>query len=80
VAEDLTSVVFLEAWRRRAEVELERDLALPWLLGVAMNVLRNRRRSGGIAPHNSACRATVGGASRMTSTSASTTNGGCERS
>jgi RNA polymerase sigma factor (sigma-70 family) len=45
LAEDLASIVFLEAWRRRAEVELERDLALPWLLGVAMNVLRNRRRS-----------------------------------
>jgi RNA polymerase sigma-70 factor (ECF subfamily) len=45
LAEDLTSVVFLEAWRRRREVTLERDLALPWLLGVATNVLRNRRRS-----------------------------------
>jgi RNA polymerase sigma factor (sigma-70 family) len=44
-AEDLTSIVFLEAWRRRGEVRLERDLALPWLLGVATNVLRNRRRS-----------------------------------
>jgi RNA polymerase sigma-70 factor, ECF subfamily len=45
LAEDLTSVVFLEAWRRRADVRLERELALPWLLGVATNVLRNRRRS-----------------------------------
>jgi RNA polymerase sigma factor (sigma-70 family) len=45
LAEDLTSLVFLEAWRRRSEVRLERDLALPWLLGVATNVLRNRRRS-----------------------------------
>jgi len=44
LAEDLTSVVFLEAWRRRADVRLERELALPWLLGVATNVLRNRRR------------------------------------
>jgi RNA polymerase sigma factor (sigma-70 family) len=44
-AEDLTSIVFLEAWRRRKEIRLERDLALPWLLGVATNVLRNRRRS-----------------------------------
>jgi RNA polymerase sigma-70 factor (ECF subfamily) len=26
-------------------VRLERELALPWLLGVATNVLRNRRRS-----------------------------------
>jgi RNA polymerase sigma factor (sigma-70 family) len=45
LAEDLTSTVFLEAWRRRADVRLDRDSALPWLLGVATNVLRNRRRS-----------------------------------
>jgi RNA polymerase sigma factor (sigma-70 family) len=45
LAEDLTSVVFLEAWRRRRDVRLHGDLALPWLLGVATNVLRNRRRS-----------------------------------
>lgn len=45
LAEDLTSVVFLEAWRRRADVTLASELALPWLLGVATNVLRNRRRS-----------------------------------
>ena len=44
-AEELTSVVFLEAWRRRDQVELERDDAIPWLLGVATNVLRNLRRS-----------------------------------
>jgi RNA polymerase sigma factor (sigma-70 family) len=45
LAEDLTSVVFLQAWRRRAEVRLEGESALPWLFGVATNVLRNRRRS-----------------------------------
>jgi RNA polymerase sigma factor (sigma-70 family) len=44
-AEDATSLVFLEAWRRRDAVMLDRDSALPWLLGVATNVLRNRRRS-----------------------------------
>jgi RNA polymerase sigma factor (sigma-70 family) len=44
-AEDLTSIVFLEAWRRRSEVRLKDGRALPWLLGVATNVLRNRRRS-----------------------------------
>lgn len=44
-AEDLTSVVFLEAWRKRADVRLVHDSALPFLLGVATNVLRNRRRS-----------------------------------
>lgn len=43
-AEDLTSVVFLEAWRRR-EVELQRDSALPWLYGIATNVTRSQRRS-----------------------------------
>jgi RNA polymerase sigma factor (sigma-70 family) len=44
-AEDLTSVVFLDAWRNRDAVRLESDDALPWLLGVATNVLRNRWRS-----------------------------------
>ena len=45
-AEDLTSLVFLEAWRRRADVVLdERESPLPWLFGVATNVLRNRDRS-----------------------------------
>ena len=45
LAEDLTSVVFLEAWRRRKDVRLEAELALPWLFGIATNVLRNSRRS-----------------------------------
>jgi RNA polymerase sigma factor (sigma-70 family) len=45
LAEDLTSLVFLEAWRRREAVLLQSDSALPWLYGVATNVLRNRRRS-----------------------------------
>ncbi len=44
-AEDLTSIVFLEAWRRRGEVTLVNDSALPYLLGVAVNVLRNRWRA-----------------------------------
>ncbi|MET9243341.1 hypothetical protein [Nonomuraea sp. NPDC003709] len=39
------SVVFLEAWRRRGEVRISHESALPWLLGVANNVLRNRHRS-----------------------------------
>jgi RNA polymerase sigma-70 factor (ECF subfamily) len=43
-AEDLVSIVFLEAWRRRG-VELPPDKVLPWLLGIATNVVRNRRRS-----------------------------------
>ena len=45
MAEDLTSVVFLEVWRRRADVVLHRDSALPWLYGIATNVCRNANRS-----------------------------------
>ena len=44
VAEDLLSIVFLEAWRRR-DVQLPPGKELPWLLGIATNVVRNRRRS-----------------------------------
>jgi RNA polymerase sigma-70 factor, ECF subfamily len=44
VAEDLLSIVFLEAWRRR-DKELLSDKVLPWLYGIATNVIRNRRRS-----------------------------------
>lgn len=44
-AEELTSAVFLEAWRRRADVRPVDGSARPWLLGVANNVLRNHRRS-----------------------------------
>jgi RNA polymerase sigma-70 factor (ECF subfamily) len=43
-AEDLLSIVFLEAWRHRAQ-ELPPDKVLPWLYGIATNVIRNRRRS-----------------------------------
>jgi RNA polymerase sigma-70 factor (ECF subfamily) len=45
VAEDLTSVVFLEAFRRSASVKIEDGKVLPWLYGVATNVVRNHRRS-----------------------------------
>jgi RNA polymerase sigma factor (sigma-70 family) len=44
LAEDLTSVVFLQAWRHRA-TPLRGESALPWLLGVAVNVLRDHQRS-----------------------------------
>jgi RNA polymerase sigma factor (sigma-70 family) len=44
-AEDVTSVVFMVAWRRAPQVELTTASALPWLLGVATNVMRNRRRA-----------------------------------
>jgi RNA polymerase sigma factor (sigma-70 family) len=44
-AQDLTSVVFLEAWRKRKEVRLHGDSILPWLLAVSNNVARNANRS-----------------------------------
>jgi RNA polymerase sigma-70 factor (ECF subfamily) len=44
-AEDLTSAVFLQAWRRRADVVLDRDSALPWLLRTADYTARNEWRS-----------------------------------
>lgn len=43
-AEDLLSLTFLEAWRRRG-TELAEGKVLAWLYGVAINVIRNRRRS-----------------------------------
>lgn len=45
LADDLRSAVFVEAWRRRNEVDLESRAPLPWLFGVAANVLRNERRA-----------------------------------
>ena len=43
-AEDLVSVVFLEAWRR-VDKPLPKGKELPWLFGIATNVVRNRRRA-----------------------------------
>jgi RNA polymerase sigma-70 factor (ECF subfamily) len=43
-AEDVLSIVFLEAWRRRSK-GLPPDKVLPWLYGIATNVVRNRRRA-----------------------------------
>lgn len=47
-AEDLVGEVFLVAWRRREEVQLttESGGSLPWLLGVAVNGVRNDARGG----------------------------------
>ncbi|XVS63040.1 RNA polymerase sigma factor [Actinosynnema sp. CA-299493] len=45
-AEDLTSVAFLEAWRQRRRLRLSpTGSVLPWLLGIANNVVRNHTRS-----------------------------------
>jgi RNA polymerase sigma-70 factor (ECF subfamily) len=44
-AEELTSAVFAEAWRRRRDVRPIGESVRPWLLGVANNLLRNHRRS-----------------------------------
>jgi RNA polymerase sigma factor (sigma-70 family) len=44
VAEDATATVFLEAWCRRGRMALTTDSALPLLLGVATNVLRQHWR------------------------------------
>src|SRR5207245_7217744 len=43
-AEDLTSAIFLHAWRRRAEVQLVDDRLAPWLYGIAANLCRRHRR------------------------------------
>lgn len=43
VAEDTLSLVFLVAWRRRAKAPPEK--ILPWLYGIATNVIRNQRRA-----------------------------------
>jgi RNA polymerase sigma-70 factor (ECF subfamily) len=47
LAEDLTSATFLHAWRRRDEVRFFGTSALPFLYGVAANVIRNHRRGSG---------------------------------
>jgi len=45
-AEDLVSDVFVEAWRRHADLEItSSDSSLrPWLIGVAHNLIRNEAR------------------------------------
>jgi RNA polymerase sigma factor (sigma-70 family) len=44
-AEELTSTVFLAAWQKRRSIDLAPDGSLlPWLLGAATNLIRNRSR------------------------------------
>ena len=45
VAEDITSQVFLETWRRRNEVTLLDGSLRAWLLGIARNLQRRHWRS-----------------------------------
>lgn len=44
-AEDVTALVFLEAWRRRADVRVVDGSVLPWLLVTTNNVVRNVARA-----------------------------------
>lgn len=44
-AEDLTAAVFLQAWRKRGQVVFDAESVLPWLLGVARQLLRNTVRA-----------------------------------
>lgn len=43
-ADDVVSEVFAIAWRRRGDIEPETP-PLPWLYGIAANVLRNHQRA-----------------------------------
>lgn len=43
-AQEMLSMVFLEAWRRR-DKQLPADKVLPWLYGIATNVVRHQQRS-----------------------------------
>ncbi|GAB3411688.1 RNA polymerase sigma factor [Flindersiella endophytica] len=45
LAEEITSTVFLEAWRSRHRLRVENDSVLPWLYGIATNVCRRQRRT-----------------------------------
>jgi RNA polymerase sigma-70 factor (ECF subfamily) len=44
VADDVASEVFARAFRARGRYRAERDVALPWLLGIANNVIADHRR------------------------------------
>ena len=44
-ADDVVAITFLEAWRRRDQLRLVDESALPWLLVTATNAAHNLRRS-----------------------------------
>src|SRR4026209_2192380 len=44
-AKDETAETFSIAFERRARFEPDRGAVLPWLLGIATNVIRNHRRA-----------------------------------
>lgn len=45
-AEDVASMVFLEAWRHRRKVVVDEEASIrPWLLGIASNLARNANRA-----------------------------------
>ncbi|WP_331771745.1 RNA polymerase sigma factor (plasmid) [Embleya sp. NBC_00888] len=44
-SEDVVSLTFLEAWRLRERLRDEGETPRPWLMGIAINVLRNRSRA-----------------------------------
>jgi RNA polymerase sigma factor (sigma-70 family) len=46
-AEDLMSSTFLHAWRRRADLQPGTDGPLPWLYGIAANLVRRHLRGVG---------------------------------
>lgn len=45
IAEDLTAEVFVRAFRGRASYGVQHDTALPWLLGIASNLIADHRRA-----------------------------------
>lgn len=44
-AEDVTADTFVAAFQQRERFRAEHDSALPWLYGIATNMIRGRRRS-----------------------------------
>jgi RNA polymerase sigma factor (sigma-70 family) len=45
LAEDLTAEVFVRAFRARTAYRAQRETALPWLLGIASNLVGDHRRA-----------------------------------